>query len=103
MTPEQLQHFNNETQQAEQAKAQRVRQQKAETLSRIGPVRELQSEYLGTNTYYYNESQDKIYSFDNYKGQLTNVSYNENEHLRKLNGLTPGTTFANIYQSFIGR
>ncbi len=58
-------------------------------------LKEIKSDYLGTMTYYYQESMNKIYGFDNSltynHAAIQEVSEKEDKHLREINNLPPAS------------
>jgi hypothetical protein len=60
---------------------------RARVLDFIGPVRELQSEYLNCSSYYYNQETDTIFEIENIKEELRIVNGEVERTLRVLNKL----------------
>ena len=60
---------------------------RAEFIAAMGPFKELKSDYLGTSSYFYNVSQNKIYEYDNYTWAVGVPSKEVEERLRVMNSL----------------
>jgi hypothetical protein len=59
-----------------------------ELLNQLGNVTELESDYLGMSSYYYNSEQDRIYEIVNVGNVRIEIpSPDVNKHLREINHL----------------
>ena len=74
---------------------------RAETIKSFGNVRELQSDYFGMTSYFYNEYTNTIYSVDNMTGEGGVAEKNEDSHLRCLNNLNGGSKECDRFTKFL--
>jgi hypothetical protein len=67
-------------------------------LKKVEGLRELDSDYRGCNSYYYDATKNQILALSNVSGEIRNASYEEENHLRERNGLCKMFDSTKIYK-----